>query len=73
MKNVVGPKIREARYAGGQRVSQEELAARLQTLGIELDHTAISKMESGKRPVSDMEIIAISKALGVKVESLFRS
>jgi len=71
MRNVVGPRIREARYRSGQKVTQQELAARLQTLGIDLDRTAISKIEAGRRPVTDMEIIAICKALGTNVATLF--
>ena len=71
MKNVVGPRIREARRRSAKRVTQQELVARLQTLGLEIDRTAISKIEAGTRPVTDVEIIAICKALGVKVATLF--
>lgn len=71
MKNVVGPRIREARRRSGRAVTQQELVARLQTLGLEIDRTAISKIEAGTRPVTDVEIIAICKALGVKVATLF--
>ena len=71
MRNVVGPHIREARYRAGQKVTQQQLAARLQTLGLDLDRTAISKIESGRRPITDVEIIAICKALGIKVANLF--
>ncbi len=71
MRNIVGPHIREARYREGRKVTQQELAARLQTLGVDLDRTAISKIESGRRPITDVEIVAICKALGVRVASLF--
>ena len=71
MRNVVGPHIREARYRAGHKVTQQQLAARLQTLGLDLDRTAISKIESGRRPITDVEIIAICKALGIKVANLF--
>ena len=71
MRNVVGPRIREARHRSGRRITQEQLAARLQSLGIDIDRTAISKIEAGKRPVTDMEIIAICDALGIKVATLF--
>ena len=71
MRNMVGPKIREARYRSGQKVTQEELAARLQASGIDIDRTAISKIESGRRPISDLEILAICKSLGVDVATLF--
>ncbi len=60
-----------ARRAAGRRVTQEELAARLQSMGINIERTAISKIEAGKRPVTDLEIVAICKALGIKVSILF--
>lgn len=67
----MGPKIRDARYRLGQRITQEELAARLQALGIDIDRTAISKIETGTRPVTDIEIAAFCKALGIPVADLF--
>lgn len=71
MRNIVGPRIKEARYTEGRRLTQHQLAARLQTLGVDLDRTAISKIESRRRPITDIEIIAICKALGIRVEDLF--
>ena len=71
MRNVVGPRIRQARYRSGTRITQAELAARLQVLGIEVDRTAVSKIETQRRPVTDIELIAICKALGIEVGSLF--
>ncbi len=71
MRNVIGSRIREARHSHGRKVTQEQLAARLQSVGVELDRTGISKIEAGKRPVSDIEIQAICKALGIKVSELF--
>ena len=47
------------------------MAARLQALGIDIDRTAISKIEAGKRPVTDLEIVAVAKVLGVKITELF--
>lgn len=71
MKNVVGPRIRSARYRGTRKVTQEELAARLQAAGMDIDRTAIAKIEAGRRPITDIEIIGICKALGIPVVSLF--
>ena len=70
-KNAVGPKVREARNRAGRRVSQAELAARLQAAGVDLDPSAISRIENQDRLVSDLEILAICKALEVSVEWLF--
>ena len=71
MPNVVGSRIREGRYRAGRKITQLQLAARLQTLGIDIGRTAISKIEAGRRPVTDSEIAAICKALDVSVEWLF--
>ena len=67
----MGSRVRELRYRSGLRVTQEQLAARLQTLGLALDRTAISKIEGGRRPVTDIEIVAICRALSVDVATLF--
>lgn len=72
MKNVVGPKVREARYRGGRKVSQEVLAARLQALGVDIDQTALSRLENGERQITDIEILAVCKALGIAVAELFK-
>ena len=71
MENVVESKIREARYRAGQRITQAQLAARLHSQGIDLDPTAVSKIESGRRSGTDVESVGICKALGIDVASLF--
>lgn len=68
-KNIVGLSIRTARKAAGK--SQMQLAADLQLLGIKIDRSTIAKLESGKRPATDIEIIAIAKILSVSITSLF--
>jgi len=68
-KNIVGSRIRKARKES--KVTQMELAARLQVLGIKIDRPAISKLETGSRPVTDIEIAAIAKVLKVPISSLF--
>lgn len=68
-KNIVGSNIKIARRESG--ISQAELAARLQILGISVDRSAIAKIETDRRPVSDFEIAAISKILNVQIEWLF--
>ena len=68
-KNIVGSRIRKARKQS--RITQMELAARLQVLGIRIDRPAISKVETGNRPVTDIEIDAIAKVLKVPVSWLF--
>ena len=71
MKNVVGPRIQELRHRAGHKVTQAELAARLQAMGINVDRSTIAKIETGTRPLTDVEIIGICKALNIKVSTLF--
>ena len=52
-------------------MSQMELAAKLQVIGIVIDRSAIAKVETGRRPISDIEIAAISRILNVQIEWLF--
>ena len=71
MKNIVGARIRASRLRRGRRVTQDELAARVQALGVDIDQTAISRIESGERQVTDVEILGICQALDVEVGELF--
>ena len=71
MKNIVGSRIRGLRNRQGRKISQQELAARLQALGIEIDQTTISRIENGERLVTDIEVLALCRALGVDISALF--
>jgi transcriptional regulator with XRE-family HTH domain len=53
-------------------VTQEELVARLQALGVDIDQPALSRIETGDRQVTDVEILGICEALGVGVPELFK-
>jgi len=66
-RNIVGPKIRLARKLSQPPLTQEELAARLQVLGWGIEQSSVSKIEQGLRPVSDAEVMVLSKALKVTV------
>lgn len=64
-KNLCGDKVREARQK--KRLSQTDLAARLQIGGVILERDSVSRIESGTRFVADYELKAIAKALQVDV------
>jgi len=68
-KNIVGSRVRKVRKES--KITQVELAARLQVSGIRMDQAALSKLESGRRPVSDVEVAAIAKILKVSISWLF--
>lgn len=67
-KNVSGERIREPRIK--RRMSQSELAARLQVEGVILERDSISRIESGARFVADYELFVFAKVLGVDMISL---
>lgn len=68
-KNIIGPRVRKARKES--KVTQIELASRLQLMGIAIDRSAIAKLESGRRPASDIEVAAMAKVLNVSIPWLF--
>jgi len=70
-KNIVGSRVREARKAARPPITQTDLVARLQVLGMTIDQSALSKIEGGQRPVADIEVAALAKALKVSVSWLF--
>ena len=69
-RNIVGPRVCQARKMAKPPITQKDLAARLEILGLEVDQSMISKIEQGIRPVFDYELAKIAQALKVSVEWL---
>ena len=67
-KNISGDRIREARQK--KRMSQTDLAARMQVEGILIERDSISRIEIGTRLVPDYELPVFSKVLNVSVNWL---
>ena len=63
--NIIGETVREQREK--LNISQEQLAARLQLLGLDTNQKAISRIENGSRVVPDYEISYYAKALSVSI------
>ena len=70
-KNIVGERIRKLRRNARPKITQEDLAGRVAAHGVGLDRTAVFRIETGKRSVSDLELLAIARALRVKISDLF--
>ena len=64
-KNCCGERVREARQK--LRLSQTDLAARLQVEGVIIERDSVSRLESGTRFVADYELATLAKVLGVEV------
>lgn len=69
-KNIIGKRVKEARLSSKPIVTQLDLSARLETLGMKIDRVSISKIESGDRFVADYEVAALAKALKVSLDWL---
>lgn len=67
-KNISGDRIHQARTS--MRLSQADLAARMQIHGVSIEREAISKMETGDRFITDYELLVFSRVLGVSVNWL---
>ena len=67
-KNICGERVRQARVI--QRLRQEDLAAKIQTQGVNMERDSISRIEIGTRFVSDFELKIFAKVLGVSVDWL---
>lgn len=68
LNNVCGKNI--ARLRTELKISQRELADRMQLVGIDIDKNAVQRIECGKRFVTDIEIIAFVKIFKVSFEEL---
>ena len=67
-KNIVGKRIMELRKR--DKISQRALATKLQLLEIDIDKNVITRIETGKRFVTDFEIKAFATVFGVSYEFL---
>lgn len=59
--NICGKNV--ANFRKKLKISQCEIADRLQLTGLDVDKNAIQRIECGKRFVTDIELIALSKVL----------
>lgn len=62
-KNLVGPRLKELRER--EHLSQRDLAHRLQLVGMDMDKNVITRIETNKRYVTDLELRAIAKIFHV--------
>ena len=67
--NIIGERLKEARI--NAKLSQEILSIKLETEAVYICRGSISRIETGERTVTDIEIDAISKILNVPLDYLF--
>lgn len=67
-KNIIAENLRRFRLQ--KNLSQSDLAARLQTMNVNIDQQMISKIEQNKRQVTDYELACICKCLSLTPDEL---
>ena len=67
-KNICGDRIHQARRK--LKLTQSDLAAKLQVAGIVIERDSISRIELGTRFVADYELLELAKILKVSVDWL---
>lgn len=67
-RNIVGAKIVQIRKE--KQIKQKDLVAALQTRGMDISDTGMSRLEGQNRLVQDFELPILAKTLGVSVDEL---
>lgn len=67
--NIVGKRIQEARK--NKKITQDELAAKMQLRNIIIGQKGISRIEKGERFVTDYELLNFAEILNVDLYWLF--
>ncbi len=70
-KNICGANVERIRKQLGMK--QATLVARMQLEGVDINPSRLSKLEGQIRVVSDMELKALAKILGVPMEELVKT
>lgn len=67
-KNIIYANLKVQRKKLG--ISQTDLAAKLQTMNVNIDQQMISKIEKNNRQVTDYELACIAKCLSITPNDL---
>lgn len=67
--NIVGKQVRKFRKE--QKMSQQQLADKLETLAVYICRGSICRIEEQTRTVSDIELWGLSQVLGKPIQSFF--
>ena len=67
-KNLISARVAKLRKS--RKWSQRELALQLQLIGIDMDKNVITRIETNKRYVSDIELKALAKVFMVSYQYL---
>ncbi len=68
--NICGDRVRLGRALQKPPITQDELARKINLMGIEITPLIISRIEKKQRHVCDAELKVLAEALGVSMEWL---
>lgn len=68
--NICAERVRLGRALHKPRLTQEDLARKMQLMGMEMTPLIISRIEKNQRHVCDAELRMLAKALGVSMDWL---
>lgn len=67
-KNIIGENLKKIRLQ--KRLTQQDVAVKLQLMGFEFDRITISRIENGNRFVPDYEVKLLADALEISASEL---
>ena len=70
LNNISGKVIAAKRKE--MKISQRQLADRLQLLGMDVDKNAIQRIEAGKRFVTDIELVFFARVLSLSYNEVLK-
>ena len=70
LNNICGKNIMVLRK--NLKLSQRQLAEKMQLIGIDIDKNAIQRIECGKRFVTEIEIVAFADIFNISIEDLLK-
>lgn len=69
-RNLCGKKVKHLRKALSPSISQRQLAEMVQLHGVDIDKTAVRRIESGERYVTDIELKIFCELFSVSADYL---
>ena len=68
--NLTGAHIKSLRKKKG--LTQEQVVAKMQLAGIQIDQKAISRIESGSRVITDYELMCLAEIFDTSIDQIVR-
>ena len=70
-KNIIGSRVKALRKS--KRLTQKQLAEKLQLAGYDFSELTILRIEKGDRFVPDYEVLAIANFFGITTDELLKN